>query len=308
MASGLAAMTMETGYLGGLAAGVIADVTPPGSRRPHLCTWISAALIIRTVAVYKKVPSAPLTMAPGTRHSVFRHTKFIPGKQRCDVAGSGLDLRVTQDKLVRDKVVDALRRAILDGALQPGRRLTERELTELTGVSRTSVREALRRLQAEGLVEESPSRGLRVTTPTAEEIEQIYEIRAELEPLAVRLFVERATQEEVDELASVTQELNPGGDANKDVLDRFDGILLAGCRNPMLAELLGGLYGRIHALRRISAATPGRMAVTKQEYADLIDAVRRRSAADAAEVARRHVSAARASAKVAMGLLKLEAD
>jgi GntR family transcriptional regulator, trigonelline degradation regulator len=224
------------------------------------------------------------------------------------VAGSGLDLRVTQDKLVRDKVVDALRQAILDGALQPGRRLTERELTELTGVSRTSVREALRRLQAEGLVEESPSRGLRVTTPTAEEIEQIYEIRAELEPLAVRLFVERATQEEVDELASVTQELNPGGDANKDVLDRFDGILLAGCRNPMLAELLGGLYSRIHALRRISAATPGRMTVTKQEYADLIEAIRRRSAADAAEVARRHVAAARASAEVAMGLLKGEAD
>ncbi|MDX2938550.1 GntR family transcriptional regulator [Streptomyces ipomoeae] len=224
------------------------------------------------------------------------------------MAGSGLDLRVKQDKLVRDKVVDALRQAILDGALQPGRRLTERELTELTGVSRTSVREALRRLQAEGLVEESPSRGLRVSIPTAEEIEQIYEIRAELEPLAVRLFVERATQEEVDELASVTQELNPGGDANKDALDRFDRVLLLGCRNPILEEVLGGLYQRIHALRRISAATPGRMAVTKQEYADLVEAIQRRSAADAEEVARRHVSAARASAKVAMNLLMQEAD
>ena len=110
------------------------------------------------------------------------------------MAGSGLDLRIKQDKLVRDKVVDALRQAILDGVLAPGRRLTEKELTELTGVSRTSVREALRGLQAEGLVEESPSRGLRVAVPTAEEIEQIYEVRAELEPLAVRLFVERASQ------------------------------------------------------------------------------------------------------------------
>ncbi|MEV7394046.1 GntR family transcriptional regulator [Streptomyces sp. NPDC091215] len=224
------------------------------------------------------------------------------------MAGSGLDLRVKQDKLVRDKVVDALREAILDGALQPGRRLTERELTELTGVSRTSVREALRRLQAEGLVEESPSRGLRVSIPTAEEIEQIYEIRAELEPLAVRLFVERATQEEVDALASVAHEVTPGGDSNKDVLDRFDKVLLDGCRNPMLAELLGGLYSRIHALRRVSAATPGRMTVTKQEYADLVEAIRRRSAADAAEAARRHVAAARASAKVAMSLLEQDAD
>lgn len=224
------------------------------------------------------------------------------------MAGHGLDLRVTQDKLVRDKVVDALREAILDGALQPGRRLTERELTELTGVSRTSVREALRRLQAEGLVEESPSRGLRVSIPTEDEVDQIYEIRAELEPLAVRLFVERASQEEVGALATVAQQVTPGGDDNKDVLDRFDKVLLDGCRNPMLAELLGGLYSRIHALRRISAATPGRMAVTKQEYADLVEAIRNGSAADAGEVARRHVAAARASAKVAMNLLKQEAD
>ncbi len=224
------------------------------------------------------------------------------------MAGSGLDLRVKQDKLVRDKVVDALREAILDGALQPGRRLTERELTELTGVSRTSVREALRRLQAEGLVEESPSRGLRVSIPTEDEVDQIYEIRAELEPLAVRLFVERASQEEVEVLATVAQQVTPGGDDNKDVLDRFDKVLLDGCRNPMLAELLGGLYSRIHALRRVSAATPGRMAVTKQEYADLVAAIRDGSAADAVEVARRHVAAARASAKVAMNLLKQEAD
>ncbi|MEU1192570.1 GntR family transcriptional regulator [Streptomyces sp. NPDC005859] len=220
----------------------------------------------------------------------------------------GLDLRVTQDKLVRDKVVDALRQAILDGALKPGRRLTERELTELTGVSRTSVREALRRLQAEGLVEESPSRGLRVTIPTAEEIEQIYEIRAELEPLAVRLFIERASRQEVDELASVQDELNPEAESNKDVLDRFDRILLRGCRNPMLEELLGGLYSRIHALRRVSAATPGRIAVVRQEYADLIDAIRRGSVAEAGEAARRHVTAAKASAKVAMSVLAQEAD
>jgi len=224
------------------------------------------------------------------------------------VTGSGLDLRVTQTKLLRDKVVDALRQAILDGALKPGRRLTERELTELTGVSRTSVREALRRLQAEGLVEESPSRGMRVTIPTPEEIKQIYEIRAELEPLAIRLFVERATQQEIDDLTSVHNELNPKGGSNKDVLDRFDRILLQGCGNPMLAELLGGLYSRIHALRRVSAATPGRIAVVKQEYTALVEAVRRRDAEAAAEAARRHVTASRASANVAMNALLQDAD
>ncbi|WP_217574368.1 GntR family transcriptional regulator [Streptomyces sp. GbtcB7] len=224
------------------------------------------------------------------------------------MTGAGLDLRVKQDKLVRDKVVDALRQAILDGALKPGRRLTERELTELTGVSRTSVREALRHLQSERLVEASPSRGLRVAIPTVDEVGHIYELRAELEPLAAKLFVERATQGEVDTLIEIAGQLDPAESNNKDVLDRFDQVLLAGCRNPILEQVLGGLYTRIHALRRISAATPGRIAVTKEEYDDFAAAVLRRSPEDAAEAARRHVKAARASALIAVNLLEQGSD
>jgi DNA-binding FadR family transcriptional regulator len=68
--------------------------------------------------------------------------------------------------------------------------------------------------------------------------------------------------------------------------------------------VLGGLYSRTHALRRVSASTAGRMTVAKQEYADLAEAIRRRSAADAVGAARRHVTAAAESAKVAMGPLE----
>jgi DNA-binding GntR family transcriptional regulator len=142
-----------------------------------------------------------------------------------------------------------------------------------------------------------------VSLPTAAEIEQTYEVRAQLEPLAVRLFVERASQEEVDELASAVDDRNAQGHTNKEVLDRLDQVLLRGCRNPKLEEVLGGLYSRSHAVRRVSASTPGRMAVAKQEYADLVEAIQRRSAADAADAARRHITTARASAKIGLGLL-----
>jgi DNA-binding GntR family transcriptional regulator len=213
--------------------------------------------------------------------------------------GAELNLRIKQDMLVRDKVVEVLRQAILDGVLEPGRRLTERELTELTGVSRTSVREALRHLQAERLVEASSSRGLRVVVPTEEEVTHIYEVRAELEPLAVKLFVQRASQEETDELIEIGRRANDA----RDGLWRFDQLLLAGCRNPILAELLGGLYTRIHALRRISFSTPGRNAVARREYESLVTAIERRSPEDAEEAARRHVSAAQAAALIAVGLL-----
>jgi DNA-binding FadR family transcriptional regulator len=80
-------------------------------------------------------------------------------------------------------------------------------------------------------------------------------------------------------------------------------VLLRGCRNPILEEVLGGLYSRTHALRRVSASTPGRMTVVKQEYVDLAEAIRRRSAVDAVSAAHRHLKAATESAKVAMGLL-----
>jgi DNA-binding GntR family transcriptional regulator len=220
------------------------------------------------------------------------------------VAEPGFDLRVTQDKSVRGKVTDVLRQAILAGALTPGRRLTERELTELTGVSRTSVREALRQLEAERLVEASPSRGLRVAIPTAADVEHIYELRMVLEPLAVKLFVERATQEEVDALVAVSEELIPAAANSRDVLEELNQVLLAGCRNPVMEEVLGGLYIRIHALRRISAATPGRVAAVKREYSELVEAIRSRLPEEAAAAALRHVTNARASALVAIGLLE----
>ena len=95
----------------------------------------------------------------------------------------------------------------------------------------------------------------------------------------------------------------PSAYAAKEVLDRLDRVLLRGCRNPILEEVLGGLDSRTHAVRRVSAARLGRMVVVKQKYADLVGAIRRRFAADAVEAARRHVTAAAESAKIAMGLL-----
>src|SRR6187551_473798 len=94
---------------------------------------------------------------------------------------------------VRTQVAEILRQAIRDMRFQPGQRLIERELVELTGVSRTSVREALRELAAEGLVTAIPNRGTIVTSVSAEEARQLYEVRSSLEALAGRLFVEHAS-------------------------------------------------------------------------------------------------------------------
>ena len=103
-------------------------------------------------------------------------------------------LRVSKDhETLREKTVERLREALLNQFFAPGDRLIERELCELTGVSRTSVREALRLLESEGLIETIPNRGPIVASLSAEDAQYIYEVREALEGLAGRLFAERAS-------------------------------------------------------------------------------------------------------------------
>src|SRR4029077_14674751 len=101
---------------------------------------------------------------------------------------------------VREQVVDQLRQAIVERRLKPEKRLVERELIEQTGVSRTTIREVLRQLAAEGLVTTIPQKGAMVIVPSAEEAPCLYEGRAALEALACRRFVRRASDAQVKRL------------------------------------------------------------------------------------------------------------
>src|SRR6202790_4795138 len=101
---------------------------------------------------------------------------------------------------LRRQVLDELRQSIIAGRLNPGERLIERELIAMMGVSRTVIREALRQLEAEGLVDVVPNRGAIVRELTVDEARDLYAIRALLEGLAARMFVEKAGPDEIAEL------------------------------------------------------------------------------------------------------------
>lgn len=108
-----------------------------------------------------------------------------------------------------DKAYVFIRAAIVSGKYPPGMRLTEIESVETTGVSRTPVREALRRLHAEGLVVLSPNQGAIVAKLTDDDVTDIYHLRAELESYAVRRAIEFITPEEIEDLRSLAmQSLN----------------------------------------------------------------------------------------------------
>jgi DNA-binding GntR family transcriptional regulator len=196
---------------------------------------------------------------------------------------------------VRAQLVDNLRQAILDHRFAPGQRLIERELVELTGVSRTSVREALRELAAEGLVQTIPNRGVVVATLEADEARQLYQVRGVLEGLAGRLFVENASETErkaLQKQMAVIERLAARGESILEPKDRFYEILFAGGGNVALHQTASGLHARVRALRSLSLSVPGRTEESLRELREIMAAIEARDAARASEACQQHVARA----------------
>jgi GntR family transcriptional regulator, trigonelline degradation regulator len=197
---------------------------------------------------------------------------------------------------IRSRVLDNLRQAILERKLAPGQRLIERELVELTGVSRTSIREALRELAAEGLVTTIPNKGTVVATVTAEEARQLYQVRSALEGLAGRLFVENATSAQrralVNALRAVERAAPKGSPAMLAAKDKFYDVLFEGGGNEALRSMAGALHARVNLLRSMSLSVPGRSAESLAELAEIVAAVQAGDADAAAKACSHHVEAA----------------
>jgi DNA-binding GntR family transcriptional regulator len=202
---------------------------------------------------------------------------------------------------LKKQVVESLRAAIFEGRFKPGDRLVEREICELLDVSRTLLREALSQLEAEGIIRIIPHRGPIVADYTVEEARAIYELRAVLEEMAGRLFVERASEKERKELETAFAELKLAykGRQQKSrlaVKSSFYAALCAGAHNPVLVEMLRLIHGRVTMLRAKTLAHPGRLSLSVAELKDIVQAVKRRDADAAAAACRRHVMNASAVA------------
>jgi DNA-binding GntR family transcriptional regulator len=199
----------------------------------------------------------------------------------------------SRHRSLRDETLDELRRLILDGDLLPGAHLTELAISERLGVSRLPVREAFRRLEAEGLLEALPRRGVRVVELDGDELETVREIRVALELMAVRRTVERADPEVLDalrgalvdgETASRTQD----GEKLDEVNDLFHELLSRGSGSRFLADTLRSVRNQAHHLVGGKSAAVGN---SWQEHARIIEAVLDQDAEFAVLLMRRHLGA-----------------
>lgn len=211
---------------------------------------------------------------------------------------------------VREKVLQSIREAIIQGWFSPGQRLIEREICELTGVSRTSVREALRQLESEGLVDLVPNRGPIVARITAKEAVQLYQVRGALESLAGRLCAANATDDQVadlvDSIRAIEEAVATGELADLLALkDRFYSALFAGSGNDVVDKMLTGLHGRITFLRSQTLAHPGRPKEMLSELRAIVEAIEARDPDRAAEACAEHVARA---AEIALASLEVATD
>ena len=164
---------------------------------------------------------------------------------------------------LRQQVLKGLRDAIVSGQLPPGKRLTERELIETLDVSRTVIREALRQLETEHLIEVIPNKGPVVRGLTRAEAEDLYRIRAVLYGLAARIFVEQSDADSKLELASAFDQVvaaYDSGDAESvlDAKTRFYDVILSGTQSETLVSMLETLQSRIWQWRSLGLRHPRR--------------------------------------------------
>lgn len=195
---------------------------------------------------------------------------------------------------LRDQVANMLRASIINATLPPGSRLVERELCEKLGVSRPSVREALRQLESEGLITNQPNRGPVVAEVTPKLARDIYEVRSAIETLAARLFARNASEEARESIRRCCEDLQglPPDVKPLDYLkvkDRFYSILLSGGGNEMLAHLGGMALRRFYQLRNLSVARTNRTAESRKEVKKLVDALLARDEEAAAQACLEHI-------------------
>jgi GntR family transcriptional regulator, trigonelline degradation regulator len=202
---------------------------------------------------------------------------------------------------LRRQVLDELRQSIIAGRLNPGERLIERELIAMMGVSRTVIREALRQLESEGLVAIVPNKGPIVRTLTVEEARDIYAIRAVLEGLAARLFVEQTDDAQIarlEQALSVVEKAYDSGVAESmlETKNNFYEVLFEGAKSETLSSMLAILHGRIWRWRGLGLTHPNRSPHRDRQSLKnlraLLQAIRARDAALAEKILRDEVSKA----------------
>ena len=205
---------------------------------------------------------------------------------------------------------ETLKNAIVTGEIPAGSRIVETEYAERMHISRTPLREALRRLEADGLVYKIRNRGTYVRSFSSEDIVEICEIRSVFELYSLRRCVERVTDEELialrDELTSLANDAPADSYYNCDI--KLHKLIMNFCMNSRMLSILNTLNLQLELCRRVSASTPHRLEKSKDEHLQIISALMSRDYDRAHELLSLHLENVKDSTIKAFQQLKYTAE
>ncbi len=206
------------------------------------------------------------------------------------------NLKVTMNEYLplRDVVFNTLRQAILKGELEPGERLMEIQLAERLGVSRTPIREAIRKLELEGLVLMIPRKGAEVAKISARSLRDVLEVRRALEELAIELACQRMSEEDVGNLQKAQEDFKKAiaeGDAMKiaETDEHYHDVIYEGTQNAKLIQMLNNLREQMYRYRLEYIKDEDKRKILVLEHEKILKTVRERKVAEAKEAVREHI-------------------
>ncbi|WP_085993082.1 GntR family transcriptional regulator [Oceanobacillus senegalensis] len=200
-----------------------------------------------------------------------------------------LDLRIGNREMLHSRVCSILRRAILKGDFTPGERLVQAELADLIGVSRMPVREALRTLELEGLVKIEPHKGAVVRTIQKQDIQEIYELRILLEPVALKKSIQYFTENDFKQLSLLHQEMVSAstGESYVELNVKFHNLLFSRCNSP---RLLGFIETISHGFAQDTPQLiPGQIQKSNKEHEAIMESIYQGDVEKAGEYLAKHI-------------------
>ena len=195
-------------------------------------------------------------------------------------------------KTMQETIADSLRTAIVQGMLKPGERLDQTELANLFGISRVPVREALRTLEAEGLVTVYPYRWAEVSVLSPDEIKEIYQIRANLEAMALRLAIPKLNEELFQELQAILAEMVEALDEPvswASLNRRFHQTLYLASGRARLCNIIEMLRNTVQPYVVTDVSLPGRAQAALGEHRELLRHCQERDLEGAESLLRQHL-------------------
>jgi DNA-binding GntR family transcriptional regulator len=199
---------------------------------------------------------------------------------------------------VTDWVYEEVRGAIIDLRLQPGTPLREAAIAEQLGVSKTPVREAIGRLEQEGLVETTSFKGAVVSGYSEDDLREIYELRELLEGAAARAAAEDASESTLSQLRSTVErgrELQAEGRLAElaELLGEFDEIVYAQVRNQRVRALIDNLRAHLARIGKLTEGIPGRVEASVDEHLVIVEAIAAKDPGEAERRMRAHIRSVR---------------